>query len=318
MISKGKELFKKSKGMNELGILITLVAISVLIGVINPVFFNINNILNVLRSISVTAIIATGAAYVIITGGIDLSVGSFLTFGGVLCAFLSSIGINPWISLILTFIAAAMLGSVTGVLVVVLNINSFIATLAMMNVVKGIAYLISLGLPIKFNTVLNFLGDKINGVFPVPIIIMLLVMTIGHIVLKKTEYGRKLFAVGGNEKAAKLSGINTKRVKFSVYIIIAILSAFAGIITASNTSSADTAMGNDKELDTIAAAVIGGCSLSGGEGSIVGVLIGAAILGVIRNGFVLLRISTYWQMITVGVVIAIACALDQIKMMKRR
>ena len=146
---------------------------------------------------------------------------------------------------------------------------------------------------------------------------MFIIIVVGHIVLTKTEFGRNIFAVGGNEKAAKLSGIRVDRVKFAVYAITGVLAAFAGIITAGNLNSADTAAGSGMELDVIAAAVIGGCSLSGGQGSIIGVLIGAGILGVIRNGFVLLMVSNYWQMITIGLVIIAACAFDMFRRSKQ-
>ncbi len=302
----------KLKTFNELGILIVLAALCVIIGIFNNVFFTPNNVINVLRQISVMAIIAVGEAFVIITGGIDLSVGSFLSLGGVSCAFMIAAGINPWIALLLAVALGVGLGMVSGAIIVKLKINPFIATLAMLNIVKGISYLISGGLPINFENEIDFLGGTI-GDLPVPIILMFVIIIIGHILLTKTEFGRNVFAVGGNEKAAKLSGIRVERVKLSVYAIIGGLAAFTGIITAANLNSADTAAGTGYELDVIAAAVIGGCSLSGGQGSIVGVLIGAGILGVIRNGFILLMVSSYWQMITIGLVIVAACAFDQFR-----
>ncbi|MEG2575795.1 MAG: ABC transporter permease, partial [Christensenella sp.] len=265
---------------------------------------------------SVMAIIAVGQAFVIITSGIDLSVGSFISLGGVSCATMIVAGINPWLALILAVGFGVGLGMVSGMVIVKLKINPFIATLAMLNIVKGISYLISGGVPIDFENDIDFLGGTI-GPIPVPIILMFAIVIIGHIVLTKTEFGRNVFAVGGNEKAAKLSGIRVERVKLAVYAIIGGLSVFAGIITAANLNSADTAAGTGVELDVIAAAVIGGCSLSGGQGSIIGVLIGAGILGVIRNGFVLLRVSSYWQMITIGLVIIAACAFDMLRKNKQ-
>ncbi|MEG2361705.1 MAG: ABC transporter permease [Christensenella sp.] len=306
----------EKKVFNELGILLVLVALCVIIGIFNNVFFTANNAINVLRQISVMAIIAVGQAFVIITSGIDLSVGSFISLGGVSCATMIVAGINPWLALILAVGFGVGLGMVSGMVIVKLKINPFIATLAMLNIVKGISYLISGGVPIDFENDIDFLGGTI-GPIPVPIILMFAIVIIGHIVLTKTEFGRNVFAVGGNEKAAKLSGIRVERVKLAVYAIIGGLSVFAGIITAANLNSADTAAGTGVELDVIAAAVIGGCSLSGGQGSIIGVLIGAGILGVIRNGFVLLRVSSYWQMITIGLVIIAACAFDMLRKNKQ-
>lgn len=309
---------KKLIGLNELGVLIALVLLCIVINSINPLFFTVNNILNVLRQISTTAIIAVGMSYVIITGGIDLSVGSSMCIGAMLCASLSNIGMNPWLALIVSLIAAGALGAVSAFTIVVLRITPFIATMAMMYVIRGLAYLMSEGMPIPFNTTLNFLGGKLYNKIPIPAIIMVIILIIGHIILTKTVYGRNLFAVGGNERAARLSGIQVEKIKFSVYIIIAILSALAGIISAANTSSAASNMGTGKEMDAIAAAVIGGCSLAGGKGSIFGVIIGAAILGVIRNGFVLLVIPSSWQSITIGGVLVIACALDLIQSKKNQ
>lgn len=315
--AKKSGALKKILNFNELGVLIALILLCVIISLINPVFFSIRNILNVLRQISTTAIIAVGMAFVVITGGIDLSVGSFLCIGAVLCAELCVLGLNPWLALILALIAAGLLGAVSSFCIVKLKIVPFIATMAMMNIVRGLAYLMCQGMPVPFDTSLNFLGGKLFDTIPIPAIIMVVILVIGHFVLTKTVYGRNLFAVGGNERAAKLSGIRVERVKASVYIIVAVLSAFTGVMNAANTSSAASNMGSGQEMDAIAAAVIGGCSLAGGQGSIVGVIIGAAILGVIRNGFVLLTIPSSWQSITIGAVLVIACALDQLQTKRR-
>lgn len=307
---------EKRKAFNELGILLVLVALCIVIGLFNNVFFTANNALNVLRQISVMAIIAVGQAFVIITGGIDLSVGSFISIGGVSCASLIAFGVTPWLALVLAVALGVGFGMISGAIIVKLHINPFITTLAMLNIVKGVSYLISGGLPINFENDIDFLGRTL-GPLPVPVILMFIVVIFGHILLTKTEFGRNVFAVGGNEKAAKLSGIRVERVKLAVYAMIGGLAAFTGIVTAANLNSADTAAGAGMELDVIAATVIGGCSLSGGQGSIFGVLIGAGILGVIRNGFVLLMVSAYWQMITIGLVIIAACAFDMIRRSKQ-
>ena len=207
-------------------------------------------------------------------------------------------------------------GLISGIIIVKMSLNPFIVTLAMMNIISGVTYLISNGIPIAFDNYLNFLGGEAAGI-PVAIYVMLIIMVIGHIILSKTEYGRKIFAVGGNEKAAKLSGINVHKVKCSVYAMTAMLASLTGVITCANLNSGDVSTGSGYELNVIAACVIGGCSLDGGQGSVLGVFIGAAILGVIKNGFVLLRIPASWQTITIGVVIILACILDQINWKKR-
>lgn len=298
-------------GFKEIGVLVALIALCAVIGIINPVFFQFNNILNVLRQISMLGIVAVGGAMVIITGGIDLSVGSMIALGGVLCAWFCQLGLNPWLAMLSTIILCACLGMITSAFFIVrLNIAPFIATLAMMDVAKGITFMITRGVPVPFKTSLDFIGGTV-GPIPVSVIIMFAIMILGHVVLTKTEFGRKIYALGGNERAAILSGVRVNAIKIAVYAIISGLSALSGMIAAANVNSAVTSSGNGYELDVIAAVVIGGASLSGGRGSILGVLLGAAILGVIKNGFVLLMIPNYWQYITTGLVIVVACAVDE-------
>jgi len=308
--------YKKITQIEEFGILVALVVICILIAIANPIFLTFGNIMNVLMQISLVCIMAVGAAFVIITGGIDLSVGSTLTLGGVLVAQFYTMGFNPWIALFLAVLMGSFVGSVNGLLIVKLNINPFITTMAMMSVIKGVAYLITGGMPISFNTDINFLGGGTFFSIPVPVIIMLIIVLFGHVLLTKTIFGKYVFAVGGNEKSAKLSGVDVHLTKIKVYSLLGALGALAGVITACNLRIADTAAGNGREMDVIAAVVIGGASLSGGKGSIKGVLIGAAIMGVIRNGFVLLRLSSYLQLISIGAVIVIAVAIDQLKKRK--
>ena len=311
-----KAFLKKISGFGEGGVLLALIVLCVVIGCVNPVFFSLKNVIKVLRQFSSIGIIAVGGAFVIVTGGIDLSVGSFMAFGAVGIAKLVSMGVDPFLALVLILFLAGICGLISGVIIVNMNLNPFIVTLAMMNVISGATYLISNGIPISFNTYLNFLGGNI-GEIPVAIFVMLIIMVIGHIVLSKTEYGRNVFAVGGNERAARLSGINVSRIKCSVYVMTAVLAALTGVITCANLNSGDVSTGSGDELNVIAACVIGGCSLDGGKGSILGVFIGAAILGVIKNGFVLLRIPASWQSITIGIVIILACILDQMNHKKK-
>lgn len=311
-----KAFLKKIGGFGEGGVLLALIVLCIVIGCVNPVFFSLKNMIKVLRQFSSIGIIAVGGAFVIVTGGIDLSVGSFMAFGAVGIAKLVSMGVDPSLALILILILAGICGMISGVIIVNMNLNPFIVTLAMMNVISGVTYLISSGIPISFDTYLNFLGGNV-GEIPVAIFVMLLIMVIGHIILSKTEYGRNVFAVGGNERAARLSGINVSRIKCSVYVMTAVLAALTGVITCANLNSGDVSTGSGYELNVIAACVIGGCSLDGGKGSILGVFIGAAILGVIKNGFVLLRIPASWQSITIGIVIILACILDQMNHKKK-
>lgn len=290
--------------------------ICVCLNLLNPKFFTLPNIINVLRQISQVAILSVGMAYVIIAGGIDLSIGSNIAMGGVMAATLASMGVPPVIALLVAIAVGVVFGAINGLLIVKLRINPFITTMAMMNVIKGIAYMITKGMPLQFNTSLNFLGGgNIRGI-PFPIFVMAAVLFVGHLVLSKTVFGKCIYAVGGNERYAELSGIPVTRVKVAAYGILGGLSALVGVINASNLKTADTAAGGGSEMDVIAAAVIGGVSMSGGKGTIIGALIGAAIMGVIRNGFVLLRLSSFLQMISIGLVIIVAVAIDQFKKSK--
>jgi len=315
---KDRGFIKKASSYKEFGVLMTLVVLCVVVGALSRdwVFFTPYNLLNVLRQISVMAIIAVGQAFVMISGGIDLSVGSFLSFGGVFCAFLIMVGVNPWLALVITLAVGFLLGTINGLIIVKLKLNAFITTLAMLNIVKGLAYLVTKGIPIDFENSITFLGGEVGSI-PVPVIIMFVVIILGHVLLTKTVFGRYVFAVGGNEKASKLSGIPVEKTRLLVYGLIGSLGAFTGVITAANLMTADTGAGLGYDLDVIAATVIGGVSVSGGKGSVPGVLIGAGILGVIRNGFVLLLIPSYWQMMSIGMVIILACAFDQFRASRR-
>jgi len=309
---KKKSAFSRIFGFREAGVLLALIILCLAIGTINPVFFSFRNIIKVLRQFSAIGIISVGSAFIIITGGIDLSVGSFMAFGAVGTAKMIADGVPPILALLVILGIAGCCGMISGLIVVKIKLNPFIVTLAMMNIISGVTYLITNGIPVAFNNYLNFLGKDFMTI-PVSIFIMIIVMIIGAILLSKTEFGRKIYAVGGNGMAAKLSGINVDKTKCTAYIMTSVLAALTGIITCANLSSGDVSTGSGYELNVIAACAIGGCSLSGGEGTILGVFIGAAILGVIKNGFVLLMIPASWQTITIGIVIILACTLDQLK-----
>ena len=303
-INNSKTLVKKY------AIILVLLAICVFLSFASKYFFTLENIINVLRQISVIAILATGVSFVIITGGIDLSLGSALGLGGVLVALFTKIGIPSWFSVVFTLGVGLLLGLMVGIIIEKAKINAFITTLGMMNIYRGASYLLTDGMPISFDTPASFLGEGRIGILPFPILLMFSIAILGQIFASKTVLGRNVFAVGDNSIAAKLSGIKTHRVKYFTHAICTCLCFFAGIITAGNLTTADPATGLGVELDAIAAAVIGGVSLSGGKGSIATVLIGAALMGVMRNGFVLLGVSAYWQIVAIGVIILLAVGID--------
>jgi ribose transport system permease protein len=304
VVKKTKEIIKKY------AIFFVLIIICTFMSFASPYFFTLTNIINVLRQISIIAIISVGVSFIIITGGIDLSLGSAMALGGVLVAWFTRAGTPSWISVIITLLIGMLFGLIIGLLIVKTGINAFITTLAMLNIFRGIALLITGGMPIAFNEPASFFGSGYIGMIPFSIFLMFAIAIIGEIFASKTIFGRNIYAVGNNAISANMVGIKVNRVKYFVYALGTCLAFFAGIITAGKLLTADPSVGVLMELNAIAAAVIGGISLNGGRGSIATVLIGAAIMGVMRNGFVLLKVSAYSQIVAIGLIILIAVGID--------
>lgn len=304
--------------MPEFSVFIALLIMILFMSFASPYFLRINNVMNVLSQISRYGIIAVGMSLVIISGGIDLSVGYVVGFSACMYAFFSSVGSIPWpLVLLITLSIGAGIGLINGILITRIGLVPFIVTLASMKILGGATLLITKGMPISFESPLNWLGRGRIGPIPLGVILMFLIMFMGSVFAKYTETGRGLYAIGNNERAAILSGINTRRLKCLTYIITSILSALVGIIVAGNLSIADPSLGIGYELDIIAAVVIGGVAMSGGEGHIWGSLIGAAIMGILKNAFILLGISSYWQSIVIGMVIVAAVTVDIVRGRKR-
>ncbi len=297
----------------EFSVFVALVLLCTVVSLLSPYFLGVQNIFNVLRQFSVIGILAVGQALIIITSGIDLSVGSVLGLMGVVAALLAGLGLPPAAVFVLTILLGAMVASINGLLVTKARINPFIVTLGMMSIARGASLLITGGMPISIENDITFLGSGYIGVVPVPVIIMFIVAIAGHVFSTKTLAGRNIYAVGNNERAAKLSGIRVDKVKVMVFMIMGALCALSGMIVSGTLKTAEPSAGAGYEMDVIAAVVIGGTSLAGGEGSIVGVILGAAIMGVLRNSFVLLGVSAYWQIVAIGVVTIGAVALDSLK-----
>lgn len=312
------KLVKSLLGKQEVGIFVIFIALCVVISVIAPKFIKPQNIINILRQISTVGIMAVGQAMVIIVAGIDLSVGSVLALSSCITATLARV-MDPWAAMSIALMAGATVGMLNGFLSVKIGIAPFIATLGMMMMTRGLSFLITNGIPVKFNfpDSVGFLGGgafKIGGSLSVPvsIFIMLVVYTFGLVLLSKTTFGRNLYAVGDNERSSKLSGINSDRVKISAFVFSGLMAALAGILSVGNLTTAEASSGDGIESNVIAAVVIGGVSMSGGEGSVVGILIGAAIMGVIKNAFILLNFKATWQTITIGFLILLAVGIDSL------
>lgn len=295
---------------------IGLILIIVIISLLNPGFLSMNNILNVLRQVSINALIAFGMTFVILTGGIDLSVGSILALTGAVTAGMMASGVDPILAMFVGLLLGALLGAFNGVIIAKGKVAPFIATLATMTIYRGLTLVYTEGRPVSGigdGGAFQMLGRGYFLGIPIPVVTMIISFLILYFILKKTTFGRRVYAVGGNEEASILSGINADRIKIYVYSLIGFLSAFAALILTSRLNSAQPTAGQMFELDAIAAVVLGGTSLTGGRGWIVGTLIGALIIGVLNNGLNLIGVSSFFQQVVKGAVILLAVLLDRKK-----
>lgn len=315
--------------------LIFLVILIVLFGLLQPRFLSPLNLWNVLRQVSITGLIAIGMTFVILTAGIDLSVGSVLAVAGLVCAdifkggqfFTQLTGIDVSglagsivVAVVVAILIGVIAGFIQGTAITRLRVPPFVVTLGGLSAFRGAALYFSNGGPISgFNPDFNFWGQgKIFGDVPVPVIIFLGFALVAHIILRYSRYGRHVYAVGGNPEAARLSGLNVKRITLSVYVIVGFFAGLGGFVLSSRLNSAEAVAGLGYELTVIAAVVIGGTSLFGGEGGVPGTVIGAVLVGVLTNGLVLMNVSSYIQQIIIGVIIVLAVWFDQFIKSKRR
>lgn len=282
-------------------------------------FLTVSNLTSVIRQFSFTAMMAIGMVMVIITGGIDLSVGSVFAFSGVItCMAITKWGVPVFISVVLGIAAGAAFGYINGLCITRLQLPPFISTLGTMSIARGLSYGITGGYPIgSLPDNFKFLGLGSILSIPTPIVIMLILAIIFSIFMRKTITGRWIFAIGGNEEAARISGVKVDRTKQIVYALCGAMAAIAGIATAARLGVGQSTAGQGYEMDAISAVVIGGASMSGGSGNIVGTILGAAIMGVLRNGLVLLNVSAYWQQVVLGCVIIVAVSIDKLQARKK-
>ena len=305
-----KDLLIKYKSL--IGLLILVIIVSIL----SPTFFTVPNLLNVFRQTSINAIIAAGMTFVILTGGIDLSVGSILAFSGAVAASMLASGSSVIVATIVAVVIGAASGFANGIVISKGKLQPFIATLATMTILRGLTLVFTNGKPVAIGTSNNAIsfgkigGGQVAGI-PTPAIIMVLAFAVCFYILTQTKMGRYVYALGGNEEATKLSGLDTDKIKTYVYTISGILAAIAGVIVTARLYSAQPTAGSGYELDAIAAVVLGGTSLSGGQGTIIGTVIGALIIGILNNALNILDVSSYYQMIVKGIVILIAVLLDR-------
>ncbi|PIG92104.1 ribose ABC transporter permease [Gloeocapsopsis sp. IPPAS B-1203] len=301
------------------GILPILLLIGILFTFLTPNFLTPGNIVNILRQASINIVLATGMTFVILTGGIDLSIGSILGVSavvGVLASLLPGIG---WFAVPAALLTGLGLGLLNGALIAFLDLPPFIVTLGALTALRGVAYLVANGTTV-INRNLNFawIGNNYLGPLPWLVVIALLAVFVSWFILRRTVLGVQIYAVGGNQQAARLTGIKVNRVLLFVYGVSGLLAGLAGVMSASRLYSATGMLGNGYELDAIAAVILGGTSFSGGIGTIFGTLVGALIIAVLNNGLTLLNMSFFWQLVVKGLVIIFAVTIDRLRRRSRK
>ncbi|MCC5660772.1 ribose ABC transporter permease [Nostoc sp. XA010] len=301
------------------GILPILVIICILFAFLSPNFLTAGNIVNILRQSSINIVLATGMTFVILTGGIDLSVGSMLGVSAVVALLISLLPALSWAAVPAALLAGLLLGLVNGAIITFLDVPPFIVTLGSLTALRGVAFLVAKGTTL-INRDINFawVGNTYIGPIPWLVIIALLTVIVSWFVLRQTVLGVQIYAVGGNERAARLTGIKVNRVLLFVYGISGLLAGLAGIMSASRLYSASGILGQGYELDAIAAVILGGTSFTGGIGTIGGTLLGALIIAILNNGLTLLNLSYFWQLVVKGLVIILAVVIDRLRRRSRR
>lgn len=311
-----KRKFEYKELLSKLGPLLALIVLIIFVSILSPSFLSLTNLMNLMRQVSTNALIAFGMTFVIITGGIDLSVGSTLALSSAIMAGMIVNGIDPLIAMTVSLITGFVLGAVNGLLITKGKLVPFIATLATMTIYRGATLVLTDGKPITGldeTFIFQFMGRGYFFGIPFPIVITLVVFALLFVLLHKMSFGRKTFAIGGNEKASFIAGVKSNKIKVFVYSISGVLASLAGIILTSRLNSAQPTAGESYEMDAIASVVLGGTSMSGGKGRIFGTLIGALIIGTLNNGLNLLGVSTFYQQIVKGIVIIIAVLIDRRK-----
>jgi ribose transport system permease protein len=313
--------FNKVKGFREATIMLTIVIFSIIISLLAPNFFTANNIRTTAIGMSADGIIAIGMTVALVSGGFDLSVGSIMGASSVIAGGLYLAGVNIWVGCLIAVILSVALGLFNGFLIGKVGINPFIVTLGMMQMARGIAYVVTTGSPQSLASVpesFSFIGQQNVLGIPFIVLVFVLLAAAGDILMRKSSPFRKVFYIGSNEKAASLSGINVSKTKIGVYVLTALLASISGLLTLSRFGVATPTAGAGTELRVISAAVIGGASLSGGEGTILGAVLGIILLNLINNALVLLKVSVYWQQLISGLILVAAVTIDHLSHRKKQ
>ncbi|MEG0257773.1 MAG: ABC transporter permease [Christensenella sp.] len=300
---------------NNLSLIIAIIGLCVVLGIVSPFFMSFDNMMNILLASGITLIRASGATIAMITGGMDLSQNAVGAVAGVLCATISvSLGAPVWAVILLSIAVGLGFGAINGVLIAYLKINPIITTIGTMQIFRGIAYLFT-GVTLQVSDKnLIFMGrGYLGGAVPVSVIIAFAIFFAAFFLLKYTRFGRQVYMVGGNETASRLSGINSSKIKFICYLISGVTAGFAGMLVSAQVGAALPQSGLGTEMNVIAAIVLGGLSLSGGKGSMVGTLLGILVLSIVANGLQVLGVNQYVQMVVTGCILILAVLIDVIR-----
>lgn len=306
-----KQIGKKIVDSNYFVLIVVLLVLCIVFTNLQKNFFTFRNILNILTSGSLVGLLVIGEAYLIIAGMIELSAGAIAAFSGVLAAILAAKGLSVYLILPIVLIAGLTFGLVNGILVTKIKLQPFISTLATMSIARGLAYIICKVKPVRIaNEQLNALGSKQILSVSLPVILLIVLITIFGIILAKTEFGRNIYLLGGNQEAARLSGINVDKLKIQLFMISGMIAALGGVILAARMNSGQPGAADNVDTDAITAVVLGGVAMTGGTGTMFGVFLGLLVLLTLNNGLLILGVTTYWQNVAKGLVLIGALALD--------
>jgi ribose transport system permease protein len=308
----GDSLIRNLLAQREVSIFLSVLALSTMLALASPNFLNRGNILTLIVGMSFDMIVAVGMTILMVSGGFDLSVGSTLALAGAVAGYsMTKFGVPVWMGISLGMMTGVIIGFINGLLVTKVRVNPLIATLGMMQVVRGVVFLVTSGLGIpNLPDAFNYFGQEKWLGLQIPVWVMLFLVIAGEVLLRRSRYFRQSYFVGGNERSARLSAIHVDRVKIMNYVLVGVMAAVSGLLLAGRMGSASVSAGLGAELRVVSAVVIGGASLSGGEGSILGALFGVLLMNLISNGLNLLGINVYWQNIVIGGVLIIAVAAD--------
>lgn len=312
-----KKSIKSLAIYDYLPLLIAFALIIIFFGIFAPHFFAIKNFLNILLYAANVAILSCTMTLILVAGHIDLSVGSVIALAGVILGKCLSSGMNVWLAILITLLVCVVTGIYNGLMITKVGVNAFITTLAGMSIFRGVAYLLTNGKSIPIaDPVIKAIGRGYTGAIPNAVIIMLLMVVLFSLIAKFTSFGRRIYVIGGNAQVAYLSGINVSKTLTGLFILNGVVTGLATLVYCSQLGAGMPQSATGMEFQVITAVVLGGTSMSGGKGTIVGALIGAALIGTLNNGMVMMNINSYWQDVISGIVLVIAVVFDIIKTKK--